>query len=130
MRQQYRESRRLDKGESLYAPRRDLYYCPPGYGHQADLTDQSEQAWRLTFLANCLAAWTTKYQTLARKRWSMGDELLARIFPSHGDNINFFGIINVDIEGRPVRTDRWPAGATARPATPARRATPTARTVC
>ena len=65
--------------------------------------EQTEQAWCLTVLTNVLVTWTTEYYTLAVRQLradgrSVPDELLAHISPGHSDNINFFGVINVDIE--------------------------------
>jgi len=36
------------------------------------------------------------------------DEVLARISPAHSENINFFGAIEVDIEGELGPTGYWP----------------------
>jgi TnpA family transposase len=98
-----RISRQLNKGESLHALRRELHYARHGTVTTPHLTEQTEQAWCLTILTNALVTWTTEYYTLAVKqlrsqgRW-VPDELLSHISPGHSDNINFFGVINVDIE--------------------------------
>lgn len=49
-------------------------------------------------------AWTTEYYGLAvdsmrTARRRIDDEVLAHISPAHSENINFFGSIDVDIEG-------------------------------
>jgi hypothetical protein len=49
-------------------------------------------------------AWTTEYYGLAvaqmrRAGHRIDDEVLAHISPAHSANINFFGAIEVDIEG-------------------------------
>jgi TnpA family transposase len=95
--------RQLNKGESLHALRRELHYARHGTVTKPHPTEQTEQAWCLTVLTNALVTWTTEYYTLAVKqlrsegRW-VPDELLSHISPGHSDNINFFGVINVDIE--------------------------------
>ncbi len=48
--------------------------------------------------------WTTEYYGLAvesmrRSGRRIDDEVLAHISPAHSENINFFGAIEVDIEG-------------------------------
>jgi hypothetical protein len=78
-------------------------YAQQGTITKPHLTEQTEQAWCLTVLTNALVTWTTEYYTLAVKQLraegrSVPDELLAHISPGHSDNINFFGVINVDIE--------------------------------
>ncbi|MGB6162552.1 MAG: Tn3 family transposase [Pseudonocardiaceae bacterium] len=98
-----RISRQLNKGESLHALRRELHYAQQGTVTKAHLSEQTEQAWCLTVLTNALVTWTTEYYTLAVKQLrsegrSVPDELLSHISPGHSANINFFGVINVDIE--------------------------------
>ena len=56
-----------------------------------------------TVLTSAVVTWTTEYYTLAVKQLrgegrSVPGELLARISPGHSGNINFFGVINADIE--------------------------------
>lgn len=51
-----------------------------------------------------MVAWTTEYYGLAvesmrRAGRRIDDEILAHISPAHSENINFFGAIEVDIEG-------------------------------
>ena len=98
-----RISRRLNKGESLHALRRDLRYAQQGAITRPHPGEQTEQAWCLTVLTNAVVTWTTEYYTLAVGQLrgegrSVPDELLAHISPGHSGNINFFGVINVDIE--------------------------------
>jgi TnpA family transposase len=108
-----RITRQLNKGESLHALRRDLHYAQQGTVTKPHLADQTEQAWCLTLLTNCLVAWTTEYYTLAVKQLraegrSVPDEILSHISPGHSDNINFFGVINVDIEAELAKlTGGW-----------------------
>ena len=106
-------TRQLNKGESLHALRRDLHYAQQGAITRPHLTEQTEQAWCLTVLTNALVTWTTEYYTLAVRQLradgrSVPDELLAHISPGHSDNINFFGVINVDIEAELAKlTGGW-----------------------
>lgn len=98
-----RITRQLNKGESLHALRRALHYAQQGTVTKAHMNEQTEQAWCLTVLTNALVTWTTEYYTLAVKQLrsegrSVPDELLSHISPGHSENINFFGVINVDVE--------------------------------
>lgn len=97
-------SRQLNKGESLHALRRDLLYAHEGMIRARHLEDQTEQAWCLTLATNAVIAWTTEYYGLAveqvrRAGQRIDDEVPAHISPAHSANINFFGAIEVDIEG-------------------------------
>nr|WP_236667593.1 transposase [Nonomuraea sp. K271] len=64
------------------------------------LEQQTEQAWRLTLLTNSVVAWTTEYYSRA-----VNNEILSHISPRHSDNINFFGVINVDVEAQLAKLD-------------------------
>jgi TnpA family transposase len=97
-------SRQLNKGESLHALKRDLLYAHEGAIRARHLEAQTEQAWCLTLATNAVVAWTTEYYGLAvesmrRAGRRIDDEILAHISPAHSENINFFGAIEVDIEG-------------------------------
>ncbi|WSY18711.1 Tn3 family transposase (plasmid) [Embleya sp. NBC_00896] len=103
---QYRRkiSRQLNKGESLHALKRDLLYAHEGAIRARHLEQQTEQAWCLTLVTNAVVTWTTEYYGLAvesmrRSGRRVDDEVLAHISPAHSENINFFGAIEVDIEG-------------------------------
>jgi TnpA family transposase len=100
-------SRQLNKGESLHALRRDLHYAQQGTITRAHL---AEQAWCLTVLTNAVVAWTTEYYSraileLRSQGRSVPDEVLAHISPGHSDNVNFFGVINVDVEAELAKLD-------------------------
>jgi TnpA family transposase len=97
-------SRQLNKGESLHALKRDLLYAHEGAIRARHLEQQTEQAWCLTLVTNAVIAWTTEYYGLAVDSMRtagrrIDDEVLAHISPAHSENINFFGSIDVDIEG-------------------------------
>ncbi|MEV7803162.1 Tn3 family transposase [Microbispora sp. NPDC088329] len=96
-------ARQLNKGESLHALRRDLYYAQQGTVTKPALADQTDQAWCLTVLTNAVITWTTEYYSLAARQLraagrDVPDELLAHISPAHSENVNFFGVITVDVE--------------------------------
>jgi TnpA family transposase len=103
-------SRQLNKGESLHALRRDLHYAQQGTITKPHLTEQTEQAWCLTVLTNSVITWTTEYYSkavgeLRAQGRDVPDEILAHISPGHSDNINFFGVINLDIEAELAKLD-------------------------
>ncbi|MGH3237905.1 MAG: Tn3 family transposase, partial [Streptosporangiaceae bacterium] len=112
----------LNKGESLHALRRDLRYARQGTITQPHLPGQTEQAWCLTVLTNSVITWTTEYYQLAVQQLrgegrAIPDELLAHISPAHSENVNFFGVITVDVEAEFAKLS--PAGwRPLRPATP------------
>ncbi|RSM95294.1 hypothetical protein DMB42_50180 [Nonomuraea sp. WAC 01424] len=103
-------SRQLNKGESLHALRRDLHYAQQGAMVRPHLQDQTEQSWCLTILTNAVITWTTEYYAMGIKELraqgrEVPDELLSFIAPGHRENINFFGFIEVDIEGETAKLD-------------------------
>ncbi|GII94365.1 DDE transposase [Sinosporangium siamense] len=96
-------SRQLNRGESLHALRRDLHYAQQGAVTRPHLEQQTEQAWCLTVLTNAVVAWTTEYYSRAVTELrcqgrEVPDELLSHISPGRSDNVNFFGVINVDVD--------------------------------
>jgi hypothetical protein len=106
-------ARQLNKGESLHALRRDLHYAQQGTISKPHLADQTEQAWCLTVLTNSVITWTTEYYQLAVQQLrgqgrDVPDEILAHISPAHSENVNFFGVITVDVEAELAKLD--PAG--------------------
>ncbi len=103
-------SRQLNKGESLHALRRDLHYANQGTIGKAHADQQTEQAWCLTLLTNAVVTWTTEYYQLAVEQLradgrEVPDEVLAHISPAHNENVNFFGVINVDVEAELAKLD-------------------------
>ncbi len=88
----------------MHAFKRDLLYAHEGAVRARHLEQQTEQVWCLTLVTNAVVAWTTEYYGLAVAAMRtagrrVDDEVLAHISPAHSANINFFGSIDVDIEG-------------------------------
>ena len=88
----------------LLSPRiRDLGKITQGTIGKAHAGQQTEQARCLTLLTNAVVTWTTEYYQLAVEQLRAGgrevpDEVLAHISPAHNENVNFFGVINVEVE--------------------------------
>lgn len=115
-----RIARQLNKGESLHALRRDLHYANHGSISRPQLHQQTEQAWCLTLLTNVVVTWTTEYYSLAVKSLrssgrDVPNQVLTHVSPAQSSHINFFGIINLDVDAelanldsqglRPLRND-------------------------
>jgi len=82
--------------------------------------------WCLTLATNAVVTWTTEYHSLAvtalrRAGRDIDDAVLAHIWPTHHENVHFYGTHSVDVDGelakldtdgyRPLRApagDRWP----------------------
>ncbi|MHB8297314.1 MAG: Tn3 family transposase [Dermatophilaceae bacterium] len=106
-------SRQLNKGESLHSLRRDLHYAHQGKIRERFLAGQTEQAWCLTVLTNAVVTWTTEYFGLAVEQMraegrAVDDELLAYISPAHSENVNYHGMISVEVDSELAKLD--PAG--------------------
>lgn len=104
-REDYRRkiSRQLNKGESVHALRRDVFYAHEGAVRRRHLQDQTEQAWCLTIATNAISTWTAEYLGLAAQQFRdqgrhIDDEILAHISPAQSENIGLFGTITVDID--------------------------------
>jgi TnpA family transposase len=103
-------SRQLNKGESLHALRRDLRYANRGTIGKVHLEQQTEQAWCLTVLTNAVVTWSTEYYSLAVAQLrgqgrDIPDAVLTHISPAHSENINFFGVITVDVDAELAKLD-------------------------
>ncbi len=110
---QYRRkiSRQLNKGESPHLLRRDLHYANQGTIGKAHLQQHPEQAWCSTVLPNAIETWSTEsplYRGGPATRpvgRDIPDQILAHVSPAHSENINFFGIITVDVEAELAKLD-------------------------
>jgi TnpA family transposase len=103
-------ARQLNKGESLHALRRALFYAHEGALRRRFRDEQAEQAWCLTVATNAVVTWSTEYYGLAVDELRaagrhIADEVLAHISPAHSENVNFFGSITVDIEAELAQLD-------------------------
>lgn len=103
-------SRQLNKGESMHALRRDVFYAHEGAIRRRHLQQQTEQAWCLTVSTNAVIAWMTEYLGLAVEHLRaqgrrVEQELLAHVSPAQSDNIGLFGTITVDIDAELAHLD-------------------------
>lgn len=60
--------------------------------------------WCLTMATNAIVTWTTEYYGLAVAALRsdgrhLDDGALAHVWPSHHENVNFYGTHSVDIDG-------------------------------
>ena len=104
-REDYRRkiSRQLNKGESMHALRRDVFYAHEGAVRRHHLQAQTEQAWCLTLTTNAISTWTAEYLGLAVHQLrgqgrSVEDDLLAHLSPAQSERVGLFGTITVDID--------------------------------
>ncbi|MDQ2791694.1 MAG: Tn3 family transposase [Actinomycetota bacterium] len=114
-----RIGRQLNKGENLHSLRRSLAYAHEGALRRRHHAGQSEQMWCLTLATNAIVCWMTEYHGLAvtalrETGRRIDDEVLTHIWPSHHENVHFYGSHTVDIAAelatldangyRPLRT--------------------------
>ncbi len=64
---------------------------------------QTEQMWCLTLATNAIVIWTTEYYGLAiaalrRGGRDVDEEVLAHLWPSHHENVHFYGTHTVDVD--------------------------------
>jgi TnpA family transposase len=105
-----RIARQLNQGENLHALRRILAYAGEGALRRRHHEQQSEQMWCLTLATNAIVCWSTEYHGLAvgalrRDGRDVDDELLAHIWPTHHENVHFYGTHSVDIDGELAQLD-------------------------
>jgi TnpA family transposase len=105
-----RISRQLNKGENLHALRRSLAYAAEGALRRRHHEQQSEQMWCLTVATNAIVCWSTEYHglgvaALRRTGREVDDEVLAHIWPTHHENVHFYGTHSVDIDGELAQLD-------------------------
>ncbi|WP_218156012.1 Tn3 family transposase [Nonomuraea wenchangensis] len=99
-----RIARQLNKGENLHALRRSLAYAGEGALRRRHHEQQTEQMWCLTLATNAIVCWSTEYHglavgTLRRDGRQVDDEILAHIWPTHHENVHFYGTHSVDVDG-------------------------------
>ena len=105
-----RIARQLNKGENLHALRRSLAYAGEGALRRRHHEQQTEQMWCLTLATNAIVCWSTEYHGLAVGALRAGgrqvdDEVLAHIWPTHHENVHFYGTHSVDIDGELAQLD-------------------------
>ena len=71
---------------------------------------QAEQMWCLTLATNAVVTWTTEYHGLAvtalqRAGRDIDDAVLAHIWPTHHENVHFYGTHSVDVDGELAKLD-------------------------
>jgi TnpA family transposase len=98
-----RVRRQLNKGESLHALRRDLFFAHQGHVRRRHLDDQVDQALCLTLVTNTAVLWTTTYlgdalDALRADGYNVTDEAAAHLTPAQYDHINFYGTYSFDVE--------------------------------
>jgi len=94
---------RLNKGESLHALRRDLFFAHQGHVRRRHLNDQVDQALCLTLVTNAAVLWTTTYlddalNALRANSYPVTDEAAPHLTPAQHDHINFYGTYSFDVE--------------------------------
>jgi TnpA family transposase len=105
-----RIGRQLNKGENLHALKRSLAYANEGALRRRHHEQQTEQMWCLTIAANAVVTWTSEYNGLAvtalrRAGRDIDDAVLAHIWPTHHDNVHFYGTHAVDVDGELAQLD-------------------------
>jgi TnpA family transposase len=105
-----RIGRQLNKGENTHALRRDLAYAGEGAISRRHHEAQTEQMWCLTLATNAVVTWVSEYyslgiEALRRAGRHIDDEVLAHLWPTHHENIHFYGSHTVDVAGELAKLD-------------------------
>jgi len=113
-----RVRRQLNKGESLHALRRDLFFAHQGHVRRRHLDDQIDQALCLTLVTNAAVLWTTTYladalDAMRAEGFPFTDEFAAHLTPAQHDHINFYGTYSFDIDAELRRQGHRPLRSTA-----------------
>jgi TnpA family transposase len=108
-----RVRRQLNKGESLHALRRDLFFAHQGHVRRRHLDDQIDQTLCLTLVTNACVLWTTTYlgdaiDALRADGIEVSDETTAHLTPAQHDHINFYGTYSFDIDAELRRDGHRP----------------------
>ncbi len=99
-----RINRQLNKGESLHALRRFLFFAHEGHVRRRQPDDQADQAACLTLLTNAVIVWNTVYMTAAISQLATeglidpADANLARLSPTLHEHINPYGRYRFAVE--------------------------------
>ena len=78
--------------------------------HGLDLVTRFLPTPRLTVATNAIVCWSTEYHglgvaALRRTGRDVDDEVLAHIWPTHHENVHFYGTHSVDIDGELAQLD-------------------------
>ncbi len=108
-----RTQRQLNKGESLHALRRRLFFAHQGHVRRRHHHDQTEQALCLTLLTNAVVLWNTLYlaDALAQLRiegYRVDDEAISHLSPALSDHINPYGSYRFEVEAELARPGSRP----------------------
>ena len=108
-----RVRRQLNKGESLHALRRELFFAHQGHVRRRHLDDQIAQALCLTLITNAVVLWTTTYlgdalDALRANGCPITEEALSHLSPAQHDHINFYGTYDFDVDAELRRQGRRP----------------------
>lgn len=106
---QRRVHRQLNKGESLHALRRRLFYANQGHVHRRHHEAQTEQALCLTVVTNAVVLFNTVYlqdalEALREEGHTVTDEQVLHLSPALLDHINIYGSLTFDVEAELART--------------------------
>lgn len=120
---QYSRWRPMDELE-----RRDLAYAGEGAVRRRHHEQQTEQMWCLTLATNAIVTWSTEYFGLAvTALWRGGrridDDVLTHIWPSHHENVHFYGPHTVDVDRELAALDTDGYRPLCPPPTPSERST-------
>jgi TnpA family transposase len=113
-----RINRQLNKGETIHALRRALFFAHEGHVRRRHLEQQTDQALCHTMLANSAITWNTEYfglalSALAGEGHRIDEDLLAHVSPAQLDHINRFGTYTFDVEAEFKRPGYRPLRAPA-----------------
>jgi len=109
-------TRQLNKGETIHALRRALFFAHAGAVRRRHLEQQTDQALCLTVLTNAIITWNTEYyglalRTLVDAGHTLDDQFVAHLSPAALDHINLYGTYTFDVDAefqrvgyRPLRT--------------------------
>jgi TnpA family transposase len=108
-----RVRRQLNKGESLHALRRNMFFAHQGHVRRRHLDEQIDQALCLTLVTNACVLWTTTYlgdtiDALRADGIEVTDENAAHLTPAQHDHINFYGTYSFDIDAELHRDGHRP----------------------
>jgi TnpA family transposase len=108
-----RVRRQLNKGESLHALRRNLFFAHQGHVRRRHLDEQIDQALCLTLVTNACVLWTTTYlgdtiDALRADGIEVRDEIAAHLTPAQHDHINFYCTYSFDIDAELRRDGHRP----------------------